>query len=998
MTFKSKRVALAVAQALGIGSAVAMIGTPANAAERIEVTGSIIKRVEQEGALPVITLDRKYIEDTGFTTATELIQSLPSMQNFVPTSSSVNGSGAGVATAALHALPSKYTLVLVNGQRTAGLGLGNTQGGGNSVNIQSIPLAAVERVEILTDGASAVYGADAIAGVVNFILKKTETEGIVFGQYTKPQKDGGAAWTAGVSKGWGDLDKDKWNLTVTFSHDSQDEIRASQRSVSQRGAFFPFTQNGVNYIFNAATSNTEPANIQSFNAYPTGGNPASAKPYTFNPYYETNKNCGGLARSVLLDPTGTGALGATGESCRFNYAAFVQDLPAVDRNSLVANATWRINDDMTAYATYAWSNNNLYAQYAPPAQPFGINPTTRNPTLYNRYVVTFLAANNLTIVPPSNPSAPWATVGYRGVSLGGRADNYDTSWNHFAAGLDGRWSGWDYGLRFNTAETKFTDTFAGGYTDSAGLNAAIAAGLYDPVAGTGANSVTPFILKQLYQKINSNLSDLHLTAQHDMWQMAGGKSIIAFGADYIWAKYKQNYGPYGLVGSGYDPVQNDPATGLPYTATAVGGPGGQVPVNASRNNWGIYSEALFPVLKNLEFTGSLRYDYYDKVNSKFVFSTTPDANGNYPQIANADLGNTFNDLTYKISARWTPIETVLLRGSYGTGFKAPTFSDIAGPLVFNGSTANSYTCPFPGTSGCIAGSAQYDLLAGPNGLSGAQGLKPEKSKQWVVGARWDPIKQVSIGADFWNVKITDQILSQGIAEQVAFANPQQYAALFTNPYVDPVGGFNTIALAQIPFNGGDAKYQGIDWDANWRSDTPIGFFTAALSGTHIFKAQYTFGPGQPFESSLGQYGPDQQVVFKNTMQLIMNLTTGAWNNNITGHYKSGYEDQSYLGGSPADVFFANPDGSIGKLATSFDRLHVPSYTTWDYQLSYSVGKGDKYNVWTLPIKLYFGVQNVFDRKPPFSLQTGGGGNQVGYDGRYADPTGRAYYVRAEVRF
>src|SRR5436190_1755301 len=117
MTFKSKRVALAVAQALGIGSAVAMIATPANAAERIEVTGSIIKRVEQEGSLPILTLDRNYIEQTGFTTATELIQSLPSMQNFVPTSSSVNGGGGGVATAALHALPSKYTLVLINGQR-----------------------------------------------------------------------------------------------------------------------------------------------------------------------------------------------------------------------------------------------------------------------------------------------------------------------------------------------------------------------------------------------------------------------------------------------------------------------------------------------------------------------------------------------------------------------------------------------------------------------------------------------------------------------------------------------------------------------------------------------------------------------------------------------------------------------------------------------------------------------------------------------------------------
>jgi len=180
--------------------------------------------------------------------------------------------------------------------------------------------------------------------------------------------------------------------------------------------------------------------------------------------------------------------------------------------------------------------------------------------------------------------------------------------------------------------------------------------------------------------------------------------------------------------------------------------------------------SVFPVLKNLEFTGSLRYDSYEKVNSKFVFSTNPDANGNFQQIANADLGNTFNEVTYKISARWTPIEKVLIRGSYGTGFKAPTFGDIAGPLVFNGSTANSYTCPFPGTSGCIAGSAQYDLLAGPNGLSGDAGLKPEKSKQWVLGGRWDPIKEVSLGADFWNVKIKDQIhaLDAGLALGIGY--------------------------------------------------------------------------------------------------------------------------------------------------------------------------------------------------------------------------------------
>ena len=105
--------------------------------------------------------------------------------------------------------------------------------------------------------------------------------------------------------------------------------------------------------------------------------------------------------------------------------------------------------------------------------------------------------------------------------------------------------------------------------------------------------------------------------------------------------------------------------------------------------------------------------------------------GLYDQLPDADLGNTFSKTTYKISARWLPIKELLVRGSYGTGFRAPAMTDIAGALVFAGSTTGSYACPFPGTPGCRPGSAQYDLLAGPNGLSGDNGLKPETSKQWT---------------------------------------------------------------------------------------------------------------------------------------------------------------------------------------------------------------------------------------------------------------------------
>jgi iron complex outermembrane receptor protein len=997
MKFKTKRVALAVAQALGVGGAIAIVGTPAHAQDlRITVTGSSIKRVETEGALPVITLDRAAILQTGAQTAADLIQSLPSMQNFVPTASSVNGGGGGIATAALHGMPSKYTLVLINGQRTASLALGlTTQGGGSSVNLQSIPLAAVEKVEILTDGASAIYGSDAIAGVVNFILRKTETEGTAFGQWTHAQQSGGGGWNAGISKGWGDLDKDRFNIMFSYEHNQQDALEALQRDVSKRGAVFPFSQNGVNYIFNQATSNTEPSNIQSFKAYPTGGNPANAKSYTFNPYYRLNGNCGNPAlTSVLLDPTGTGSLHAIGESCRFNYAATVQDIPANVQDAVVVNGTWRINDTTTGWANYNFSDNTLTSQYAPPAQPFGINPTTRVPTLYNNYVVPFLTANNLTIVQPANPSAPWATVGYRGVSLGGRTDAYNTQWNHVAAGVDTKAWGWDLGGRFLFAQSELKDNYIGGYADSSCVNGAIAAGKYDPVLATGGASVQPCVLNTLFADTKSRLTNLHLSAQHDLWDMPGGMSIFAAGFDYFWSAYQINYGPYGLVGSGYS-TQDD------LTATAVGGNGGQTPIDAHRNNWAVFGEVLLPVLKNLEIDGTVRYDKYDKTTSNYVFSDTADANGVFQQIAPADLGNTFSDTTYKVTGRWTPFEKLLVRGSYGTGFKAPSVTDIAGPLVFNGSTSNTYTCPFPGTAGCIPGSAQYDLLAGPNGLSGSAGLAAEKSTQWTVGARYDGIKGLSFGADWWDVKIKKQVLSQGIAEQVAFANPQQYKDLFVNPYIDPVGGFTTIALIQAPFNGGQAEYEGLDWDLGWRTDVPwwnLGVFSVNYTGTYIYKAQYTFGPGQPYLSSLAQYGPDQGVVFRFTQQVIMNLATGPWNNSLTMHAKSGYQDASYLGGNPADVFFMNPDGTQGALATTFDRLHVGSYITWDYQVFYNMAKADPNNPIGFPMKFTFGITNLFDKKPPLSLQTGGGGNAVGYDQRYADATGRAFYVRGELRF
>ena len=436
----------------------------------------------------------------------------------------------------------------------------------------------------------------------------------------------------------------------------------------------------MNYIFNNATENTEPGNLI-FQAVPTANPSADPTQYSINPYYRANGNC--QDPSVLIsDPTGTGSLGAVGESCRFNYAATVQDIPPSDTYNFVGKGYLKLGDNATAWASVNLSKFETTPQYAPPAQPFGLNTTTRTPILYNKYVQPFLNANDLLIVSPdpSDPNATLANVGYRGKSLGGRADNYKTTTQQYVAGVDGNAWGWDYNARVSYADAKFTDTAAGGYTDSIGFFNTINAGLYDPIAGTGGASVAPFILNTKFQTSHSKLSNLHLGAQHDFWELSGGPTILALGLDLFRQKYDVEYGDYYLFGSGFS---TQPA--LP--SFPIGGNYGQVPLGMDRDNWAGYAEWFVPITKTLEATASVRYDHYDKTHSSWVFATNANpVTGLYDQLPDADLGNTFSKTTYKISGRWLPVKEFLVRGSYGTGFRAPAMTDIAGALVFNGST------------------------------------------------------------------------------------------------------------------------------------------------------------------------------------------------------------------------------------------------------------------------------------------------------------------------
>jgi iron complex outermembrane receptor protein len=327
---------------------------------------------------------------------------------------------------------------------------------------------------------------------------------------------------------------------------------------------------------------------------------------------------------------------------------------------------------------------------------------------------------------------------------------------------------------------------------------------------------------------------------------------------------------------------------------------------------------------------------------------------------------------------------LLLRGSFGTGFKAPSVNQIAAPLAFSTNTSGSYVCPFPTAPTCVGHGPdpdQWDLISAGNPASGAAGLKAETSKQWTLGGRLEPVKSVSLGLDYWAVKLKNQILS-GMPEGYAFANAPSLPNLFVIPYQDPAG-YPTVALLQTPFNAGSANYQGLDWEISLNTTMPFGKVTADLSGTHMLKADYELPNGK--QTDLGRFGGDNNVTFRDVWRLALGLQYGDFTHTVIVNYKSGYDDQAFTADS-GNVVQLLPDGSEGD-GVAYNG-HVKSYAVADWQTRWQASKN---------LRLTFGITNLFDTKPPLSLKIVGG-NQVGYDGRYADPTGRAIVVGASYKF
>ncbi|MFM8510380.1 MAG: TonB-dependent receptor domain-containing protein, partial [Betaproteobacteria bacterium] len=413
----------------------------------------------------------------------------------------------------------------------------------------------------------------------------------------------------------------------------------------------------------------------------------------------------------------------------------------------------------------------------------------------------------------------------------------------------------------------------------------------------------------------------------------------------------------------------------------VGSGNGSLPFDSYRQSRGAFVELQVPLAKGLEVNGALRYDSYSAVRNSRNFDA------NLKPIASATQGEPASKATYKLAFRFQPLQQVLLRGSVGTGFRAPSMDDITLPLIDAGVVGNQYGCPIsspdPLAVGCRSIPTQYKQQSGGNPFAGSAGLKPELSNQWTFGFRIEPTNQVSLGADLWSVKIQDGITS--VPEFTAFSKFSTYRSLF-NITTESATGRPILTFNSVPFNASVIQSKGLDLDVTLNSKLPFGSLNTSVVLTYLFDSFYDLGFGDGKETSLGKYGSDGAVAFRTLARISSTLTTGSVANTLVFKYKPGYKDVAYSE-DDSPVRLATATGGFGSFV-EWSGLDVPAYYTFDWQGRYAFNKS---------LTLTAGLLNVFDKKPPLTLKLDGG-NMVGFDPRYHDGRGRTFYLSAGYKF
>ncbi len=937
----SKRKPLAsVVRSIILAGAMSTIAIPSVFAEEndedvntITITGSAIKRTDVEGALPITVITAEDIEASGVSDVPELISQIPSMQGMDVAADTVGGGGGGIQSASLRDLGSEYTLVLLNGRRLPSADSGST------IDLSTIPLAAIERVEVLTDGASALYGSDAIAGVVNFILKQDVTESTVSVRYDQPQETGGESLKVSFSTGFGDIERDGYNILFSFNHDEHEQLASKDRDFASTGIIGFTDVNGNDLVWQETSVNAIPANAYvRIDADGDGVYDSSGVDYetSFNPWAESNGGCG--AKTI-----------ENGTVCAYDFTETLEIFPERESDNVFLNGIFDISDDLRFTTNLAWSRYTMISRIAPYPTDTIVLPSDTGIVVDNVY--PHLTAEEIANI--NRVAFRW-----RVRPGGNRTDEWKTETFNLTAGLEGEAGDIVWNTFVTYSDSSRDNTRLTGYPIQDELMGLLTTGAVDifQAADEMSDEANAAIKSAMsngpWTTTDTSLKAIEASMSMPVFDMDGGSSYFAAGFDYRESEYVRSVSE--AVTDEiilFEAAEDTPAFDL------------------SRSTYGIFAEMLFPITDMLEITGAVRYDSIGAITDATTTGTRT-------------VGNRVNDTTYKVTLSYRPDDDWLVRASIGTGFKAATMRQIAEPRIPFGVTSSSYDCPFsasdPLAQYCLPDRIQYVEFREGNG-----NLKPETSEQASVGFVYAPSQEFSFNIDWWQVNLEDQVRRP--TESAIFGDPELYRDLYTSK-LNTGTGEEELAIILAPVNIGESNNEGIDWGMTVVNDFSFGSLKTTFNGTYMILSESSVvgAPGE-FETSLGLFGPNEAVTFRNIVHITNTLVMGDFAHRLNVNYRSGYEDKFWEGGS-SRIRLADDFGTASPYGT---QLSVPSYTTFDYQTKWALN--DKTNV-------TFGIKNLTDAAPPFSLRASGAGHQVGYDPRYSDPFGRTFYLSADYTF
>jgi iron complex outermembrane recepter protein len=906
------------------------VGAMAQATQRIEITGSLIKRLNTEGATQVVTLGIDELEKAGVTNAEQVVKFITQQQGGTVTSGSVSGTNGAASYADLRSLGANRTLVLLNGKRVAPNPFAVV-----GTDLNTLPLAAIARIETLADGASAIYGTDAIAGVINFITKREYQGGAVSASYQKTEDGGGNVGTASLLGGYGDLGKQGWNVFAGLNLRQQDPMQGDARAFS-RSSYQPALG------FNGSSPTTFPAN------YSQTGTVTNANP--------TSPNC---------DPPGSISIpevNGTRIRCFADTQVYTNTVPKQDQNSFFLKGSLALGKDHTASLEYFRSFNQVRTRIAPSPEG-GLTMPQDSP---------FFPGNGTYAANPALNTTRPISIAWRTVPLGSRGGEQENVTQRLLATVEGNVAGFDYQLNTLASKAKVINTFLGGYPATLPLRAGVsgcAAGFVaatgvcaTPLRDAGGNRIwlNPFGAQtaagQAYlqsieingqvQEGEANTQAVTATVSRPLGRLSGGDAVLAANVEF--RKEDMVY-------------RTDIAKVSQAASSGLAGAGALR--EGDRDIKALSLELSLPVLKGLEVGLSVRSDDY------------------------SDFGRTTNP---KASIRWQPSNELLVRGSVNSGFAAPSLYNLYLPnqRTF---TANRYNDPVlcPGGVPNLAAGAvpsrdcglQFQQLQGGNA-----NLKPEESDAWTVGLVFQPTRAITVGLDYWEYKIKSSIST--IGEQSIFADPAKYAALYRRCSQVSAAEQTLIGACQTPggdplayvintfLNLGDVRTTGYDWQASYNTGPmPMGRVNVSARGTYVTKYEFQIEPGGAWFNPLGRYlaqfaGP----VIRYQQVTSVNWEKGPWSVLVSNRHINGYQDQNAQG-APFNV-------------APFNTRKVGKYSITDVSVSYTGIKN---------VTLQAGILNVLDDDPPFTNQVGRF-QARGYDDRFHNPLGRTYQVSARYEF